>query len=165
MNVGKQLSDLQQIDHDLEAKAEELKQVESQLCDDKVLTQAQEELQKQQDYLAGLEKQQKAAESKVDDLQAKLNPLQEKLFAGAETNPKELMNLQHQVEGLKNQVNSEEDGILELMSQIEMQQKEMSSKTAEVEKLKQEWQKSREELLKYKGIGSKTAQYILEELN
>ena len=146
MNLGKQLYDLQQVDLDLDSKAEELRQIESQLSDNKALTQAQAELERDQDYLAELEKKQKKAEWTVDDLQAKLNPLQEKLYAGSVKNPKELLGLQQQVEDLKTQIRNEEDGILEIMSQVEESQKTISSKTAEVEKMRGEWQKRQEEL-------------------
>lgn len=146
MNLGKQLYDLQQIDLDLEAKAEELRRIESQLSDNKELTQVLAELERDRDNLSDLEKKQKAAEWKVDDLQAKLDPLQEELYSGSVKNPKELSSLQQQVESFKTQIRSEEDEILEIMSQVEMQQKEISLKAAEVERLDQEWQKRREKL-------------------
>ena len=38
MNLGKQLHDLQQVDLDLDSKAEELRQIESQLSDNKELS-------------------------------------------------------------------------------------------------------------------------------
>jgi predicted nucleic acid-binding Zn-ribbon protein len=146
VNLGKQLHDLQQVDLDLDSKAEELRQLDSQLSDDKVLTQAQAELEREQDYLAEMEKKQKGAEWIVEDLQAKLKPLQEKLYAGSVKNPKELLSLQQQVKDLKTQIRNEEDGVLEIMSRVEASQKEMSSKTAEVKRLKKEWQKRQKEL-------------------
>ena len=146
MNLGKHLYDLQQVDLDLDSKAEELRQIESQLSNDRVLMQAQAELEREQDYLADLEKKQKIAEWTVDDLQAKLSPLQKKLYAGSVKNPKELLSLKQQVEDLKTQIRNEEDGVLEIMSQVEASQKGMSSKAAEVERVKGEWQKRQEEL-------------------
>ncbi|HJX69574.1 MAG TPA: C4-type zinc ribbon domain-containing protein [Dehalococcoidia bacterium] len=146
MNSGKQLYDLQQIDLDLEDETERLSQVESQLSDNKALTQAQAELEGKRNYLAELEKKQKNQEWKVEDLQAKLSPLQKKLYAGSVKNPKELLSLQQQVADLKTQIRSEEDGVLEIMSQVEGLQKEIASKAAVVEELKEEWQKRQEEL-------------------
>ena len=146
MNSGKQLYDLQQIDLDLEDETERLSQVESQLSDNKALTQAQAELEGKRNYLAELEKKQKNQEWKVEDLQAKLSPLQGKLYAGSVKNPKELLSLQQQVADLKTQIRSEEDGVLEIMSQVEGLQKEIASKAAVVEELKEEWQKRQEEL-------------------
>ena len=146
MNLGKHLYDLQQVDLDLDSKAEELRQIESQLSDDRVLTQVQAELEREQDHLADLEKKQKGAEWAVDDLQAKLNPLQKKLYARSVINPKELLSQQQQVEDLKTRIRDEEDEILEIMGQVEVSQKEISSKAAEIERVKGEWQKRQEEL-------------------
>jgi len=146
VNLGKQLHDLQQIDQDLYTRVIELEELESQLSDNKQLAKAQAELEGKQNHLAEQEKEQKAAEWKLDDLQAKLKPLQEKLFAGSVKNPKELMSIEQQVESLKPQIRSEEDKILEMMSRIEGLQKEIASKTTGVGMLQQEWQKNKDTL-------------------
>lgn len=147
MNLGKRLHDLQQIDLDLEGKAERLSQVENQLSHNEALEEAKAEVKEKQKNLAELEKKQKKAEWIVDDLQAKFSPLQKKLYAGSVKNPKELVSLQQQVEQLKSQVREEEDKTLEIMSQVEALQKEIALRTAEVEKLEEEWRKRREQLL------------------
>jgi len=146
VNLGKQLHDLQQVDLDIDSKSEELRQIEAQLSDNRELAQAQADLEGEQTHLADLEKKQKNAEWAVDDLQAKLKPLQEKLYAGSVKNPKELLSQQQQVEELKNQIRNEEDGILEIMGQVEVSQKEISLKAAEVQRVKGEWQKRQKEL-------------------
>jgi len=147
VNLGKRFYDLQQIDLDLEKKAEALSQVESQLSHNEALTEAKAEVERKRENLAGLEKKEITAEWVVDDLEAKAGPLQKKLYAGSVKNPKELMGLQQQVEQLKSQIREEEDKTLEIMSQIEALQKEVASRAAEVKKLEREWQKRREQLL------------------
>jgi predicted nucleic acid-binding Zn-ribbon protein len=147
VNLGKQLYDLQQIDLDLYAKAEKVEEIESQLSDNKGLANAQAELEGKQNHLVELEKEQKTADWKLEDLQAKRNPLQEKLFAGSVKNPKELLSLEQQLESLKPRIRNEEDMILEIMSQIEWLQKEITLKAAEVGRLKKERQKRKAELL------------------
>jgi len=146
VNLGKLLYDLQQVDLDLDSKSEKLRQIESQLSDDKVLTDAKADLDREKEHLAELEKKQKKSEWNVDDIQAKLKPLQDKLYAGSVKNPKELLSQQQQVEELKTQIRKEEDVILDIMSQVEISQKEISSKTADLEKAKKEWQKRKKEL-------------------
>ena len=147
MNLGKQLYDLQQIDFDLESKAELLGRVNSQLSEDKALVEAKAEAEIKQEHLAELEKKQKAEEWAIEDLQAKTSPLQKKLDTGAIRNPKELLSMQQQVEQLKQQLREGEDRVLELMTQIENLQKEMASMTNHVRKLEGEWQKKRGALL------------------
>jgi len=147
VNLGRRFYDLQQIDLDLEGKAERLSQVESQLSHNEALEEAKAEVKGKQKQLAELEKKEITAEWVVDDLEAKAGPLQKKLYAGSVKNPKELMSLQQQVEQLKSQIREEEDKTLEIMSQIEALQKEVASRAAEVKKLEREWQKRREQLL------------------
>ena len=143
MNLGKQLYDLQQIDLDLESKAELLGRVNSQLSEDRALVEAKAEAEIKQKHLAELEKKQKAEEWATEDLQAKASPLQKKLDTGATRNPKELLSLQEQVKHLKQQLREGEDRVLELMSQVENLQKELASMTDHVRKLEGEWQKKR----------------------
>ena len=147
MNLGKQLYDLQQIDLDLENKAEVLGRVNSQLSEDKALVEAKAELEAKQQHLAELEKKQKAEEWTIEDLEAKASPLQKKLDTGTTKNPKELLNLQQQVKQLKQQLREGEDKVLEIMSQVEHLQKELVSKTDQVRKLEGEWQKKQRRLL------------------
>ena len=147
MNLGKQLYDLQQIDLDLESKAGLLGRVNSQLSDNKALVEAKAEVERKQKQLAELEKKQTTGEWAIEDLQAKVSPLQKKLDTGATRNPKELLSLQQQVEQLKHQLREGEDRVLEIMSQVENLEKELASMTANVDRLEGEWQKKREELL------------------
>lgn len=147
MNLGKQLHELQQIDLDLYARVEKLKEIDSQLIDNKGLAKAQAELVEEQNQLAEMEKEQKTAEWKLEDLQTKSNPLRAKLFAGSVKNPKELLSIEQQLESLKPQIRTQEDRILEVMSHIEGLHKVIASKAAEVERLKKEWQKRKEDLV------------------
>lgn len=150
MNLGKQLYELQQTDLDLEDKAEKLSQVESRLRADEVLAQALTELDDQKNNLTDLQKKQKAAEWRVDDIRSKLSPLEKKLYAGSSGNPKELLNLQEQVANYKTQKSGAEDEILEIMGQIEVLQDKVALKTTNVENIKKESHKRQKELLKEK---------------
>jgi len=147
VNPGKQLHDLQEIDLDLESKVERLSQVERQLSHNEALARAEEELENKRQQLAELEKKQKAAEYATDDVVAKAKPFREKLYGGSVKNPKELASLEHQVEQLKSQIKRQEDTTLEIMAQVEAMQEEIAVQAGNVERLEEEWQKKREELL------------------
>ncbi len=138
---------MQQIDIDLETRNRTLRHIERQLSDNKALVEAQAEVVKKQENLAELKKKQQTAEWETEDLQAKVAPLQEKLYIGSVKNPKELLSIQQQVELIKTQIRSKEDEILEIMTQVEALQEEIALKTIEVEKLEEEWQKKQEQLV------------------
>jgi len=147
VNPGKQLSDLQKVDLDLERRAEALSQVEGRLGCNETLEQANGELEAKRKQLAELEKKQRELEYSTDDLLAQAKPLREKLYGGSVQNPKELAALEHKVEKLMGHIKAEEDKTLELMDQAEALQKESAAQAVKVEELEAEWQKMQEELL------------------
>ena len=147
MNLGKRLYELQQLDLDLQKKTDMLSQVERQLSHNKALADAKSELEESQKRLAELQDKEKTVEWAVEDLQAKLKPLQQKLYAGSVKNPKELGSLQQQVTQLKSQVRGEEDKALEIMGQTDILQKEIAVKSTHVNKLEGEWQQTQKQLL------------------
>jgi len=147
VNPGKQLHDLQEIDLDLERKAEALSQVQSRLSRNESLEKAKEQLEAKRKQLAEVEKRQKDSERATDDLLAKAKPLKEKLYSGSVGNPKELAGLEHQVAQLTKETKVEEDITLELMGQAEATQKGIAEQAGRLGKMEEEWQKMREELL------------------
>ena len=146
MNLGKRLYELQQLDVRLEKTAEELSRVEHQLNHNEALEKAKADLQAIQKDQAALHAKQRDAEQKVDDLQAKLKPVQQKLFAGSVSNPKELGAMQQQANQLKGHIREEEDKVLEIMGQAETLQNAAAAKAASVDKIEREWAEKRNQL-------------------
>ena len=146
MSLGSQLYDLQEIDLDLQTKAEVLDGVERELADNRAVAEAHAELEKKQQQLAKLEAEQRTAEWELDDSEAKAKPLEKKLYGGSVKSPKELLDLKQQVESLKAQIEEKEDKALEIMSQVERRQKEIAQSAAEGERLEKEWQARQEQL-------------------
>jgi len=146
VNLGKRLYDLQQLDLRLEKTAEMLSRVEHQLNHNEALEKAKSDLEAIQKDQAALQEKQRAAEWVVDDLQAKLKPIQQKLFAGSISNPKELGAMQQQATQLKNHIREEEDKVLDIMAQAELLQNAAAAKAASVDKIEREWAEKRNQL-------------------
>jgi uncharacterized protein len=147
VNLGKRLFDLQQIDLDLDKTTQTLLEIERQLSINQDLEDAKALLQNSQQRLSEMQSKQKSAEWSVDDLQAKLKPIQQKLFAGTIHNPKDLVNLQQQASQLKNQLREEEDKALDIMDQVEVLQSQIAGDSAQVKRLEEEWEVTRKQLL------------------
>ena len=147
MSLAKQLYDLQEIDSDLEKMIEALKHIESQLGDEAVLVQARRELEMAQQYLAKLEEEQRAVEWEADDLHAKIVPVEKKLYNGSVKNPKELVNLQQEAKYLKAREREREDKALEVMTQVEEEQKKMKLAREGLKRLKKQWEERQNQLL------------------
>jgi predicted nucleic acid-binding Zn-ribbon protein len=146
MSLAEQLYKLQQVDLELQRKQQELSDVENRLSDDKDLVAAESELASQKEQLEDARKKQKSSEWELEDLQEKVKKIDSKLYVGTTTNPKELVNLEKEVKGLKSQIKPKEDALLELMSQVEEIEAKVKTTSEEAERLKREWEQGQETL-------------------
>jgi predicted nucleic acid-binding Zn-ribbon protein len=144
MSLAGQLYKLQQLDLELQEKQQELSDVENQLSDNKALFAAETRLASQKEQLEDARKKQKSSEWELDDLQEKIRQVDSKLYGGKTKDPKELVNLEKEVKGLKSQTRTKEDSLLGLMSQVEEIESEARATAAEVEHLKREWEQRQE---------------------
>jgi predicted nucleic acid-binding Zn-ribbon protein len=146
MSLVGQLYNLQQLDLELQSKQQELNEVENQLSDNKALAAAESKLASQKEQLEGAKKKQKSAEWELEDLQEKIKQIDSKLYSGKTKDPKELVNLEKEVKGLKSQIRPKEDALLGFMSQVEETEAEVKTITEELERLKREWEQKQETL-------------------
>ncbi len=159
MNLGKRLYELQQLDLRLEKTAEMLSKVEHQINHNETLEKAKADLEAVLKEQSVLQEKQRAIEWTVDDLQAKLKPIQQKLFAGSVSNPKELGNLQQQAAQMKNRIRDEEDKLLEMMGKSEEIQDAAAARRASVDKIEREWSEEKGRLLSQQAELQTTAEF------
>jgi predicted nucleic acid-binding Zn-ribbon protein len=93
-----------------------------------------------------LSHQQHSAEWEIDDIATKLAAAEEQLFGGKVQNPKELTNLQHEVESFKARRNKLEEKALEIIDRVEQSEASVSSLNVELKKLTADWQRQQKEL-------------------
>jgi predicted nucleic acid-binding Zn-ribbon protein len=146
MGLTGQLYKLQQVDLELQRKQQELNEVENRLRDNKALVAAESELASEKAQLEEANKKQKGCEWELEDIQEKFRQINNKLFSGKTTNPKELVNLEKEVEGLKSQLRLKEDALLGLMSQVEEIETKVKTTAEEVGRLRREWEQTQETL-------------------
>ena len=146
MGIAKQLYQLQEVDLEIESNEQSLKQVLSQLEDNRVVVQAQTRLASEQQKLDELARQQRSAEGDIDDLVSKIKDFEVKLYSGKINNPKELSSLQYEVEILKNKRNHLENNALDVMSQVEQAEASVAEADSDLKKLETEWQAQQKQL-------------------
>jgi len=146
MSLAEQLYKLQQVDLELQKKQQELNEVENRLSDNKALVAAESKLASQKEQLEDARKKQKSAEWELEDLQEKVRRIDSKLYSGTTKDPKELVNLEKEVKGLKSQIRLKEDVLLGLMSQVEEIEAEVKTTAEEIKRLKREWEQRQETL-------------------
>ena len=137
---------MQQLDVELQGKQQELSEVENQLSDNKALAAAESRLASQKEGLEDARKKQKNSEWEVEDLQEKNKQISGKLYSGKTKDPKELVNLEKEAQGLKSQIRAKEDALLGLMSKVEEIESEVKTTTGELERLNKEWEQKQQTL-------------------
>ena len=144
MSLAGQLYKLQQFDLELQKKQQELNEVENQLSDNKALVVAESKVASQKEQLEDAKRKQKSSEWELEDLQEKVRQIDSELYSGKTKDPKELVNLEKEVKGLKGQIRAKEDALLGLMSQVEEIEAEVKTTAEELERLNQEWEQRQE---------------------
>jgi predicted nucleic acid-binding Zn-ribbon protein len=144
MSLAGQLYKLQQVDLELQKKQQELNEVENQLSDNTALVIAESKVASQKEQLEDAKKKQKSSEWELEDLQEKIRQIESKLYSGTTKDPKELVNLEKEVKGLKSQIRTKEDTLLGLMSQVEETEAKVKTTYEELERLKREWEQRQE---------------------
>ena len=144
MNLAGQLYKLQQLDLELQKRQQELNEVENQLSDNKALVAAESKIASQKEPLEDARRKQKSSEWELEDLQEKVRQIDSKLYSGKTKNPKELVNLEKEVKGLKSQIKTKEDALLGLMSQVEEIEAKVKTTAEEIERLQREWEQRQE---------------------
>lgn len=146
MSVAKQLYQLQEVDLELESNEQALSQIVSQPGESKAVARAQAKLTSERQRLEELSHQQRSAEWEIDDLSNKISAVEEKLYGGRIGNPKELANLQHDVETLKARRNQLEDKALAIMEQVEQVTASVASQSSELKTLEADWRSQQQQL-------------------
>ena len=150
MSKAKQLYELQEIDIDIERKTEFLEQVNNQIGKDDDLVSARVALDGARKQLLELEHQQRTAEWAVDEIAGKISSEEKKLYEGSVKNPRELMNLQQEVELLKEKRSKREEELLTAMMEVETAQQDTVKQQSALEVMEREWEEAQKKLSREK---------------
>jgi len=146
MSIVKQLYQLQEVDLELEANEQALRQIAGQLGESQAVVRVRAKLESEQQHLGELERQQHSLEWEIDDIVTKLTTAEKKLYSGTISNPKELTNLQHEVDGLKAKRSQLEDKLLEVMDQVELATASVAAVSDELNTAEAEWHSQQQRL-------------------
>ena len=160
MTSAADLFALQELDLRRDARRAVIADVDTRLGETEELISARAEVEQAEAKLAGLRREQRDVEVQLEDLDAKIGPIETKLYGGSIRNPKELTDLQKEVDLLKGRRGKLDDAGLTSMERVEvahdllvMAQKRLSSVTAE-------WQADQEELRRTRARAEQEAQEL-----
>jgi len=131
---------LQHVDLDLESHRSALADAEAHIGDTEELTEAREKAARRKEALRAAEQNFKEREYEADELRHKIEPLEKKLYQGSILNPKELDDLQQDIESLKRRRSQLDDQAIEAMEALDEAQREMKEAEQRREELEQEHQ-------------------------
>ena len=146
MVVAKELYQLQEVDLELESSEQALKRITSQLGESQEVVRVRDRLTSEHQRLEELKRQQHSLEWEIDDITTKLTANEDKLYSGSIGNPKELTNLQHEVDGLKFRRGQLEDKALDVMEQVELATGSVATMSSRLKTLEAEWQNQQQQL-------------------
>lgn len=137
---------LQEIDDRIAALYAALAAVNERLSRNQQLDDARRSVQHVEDLILKAEREQRRLEGEVADLTAKIEPEEKKLFSGSVKSPKELVNLQHEVDLLKGARAKLEDSLLTVMSRVESLQPRRSAARTAMAEMEKETEAAQQEL-------------------
>jgi len=146
MSIARELFELQEVDLEIESSEQAIRQMTARLGESEAILRAGSELATEKEHLEELNHQQHSLEWEIGDIGAKLARIEEQLYSGRTTNPKELTNLQQEAGGLKARRSGLEDRALEVMEEAEAAAARAAGIASRLEKLKAEWQAEQKQL-------------------
>jgi predicted nucleic acid-binding Zn-ribbon protein len=146
MPVTKQLYELQELDTEIEHAHQTLEIKNGQVGKREELDAVQNKLAADKQSLEELKHKRREAEAELDDTTSKISAVEKQLYGGKITNPKELANLQHEMNTLKGLGDEQETRALEAIESVEEAEKALAAATDNLHRLEGEWQQQQKQL-------------------
>jgi uncharacterized protein len=141
MDTTRQLFQLQELDIEIEQKEQSLAAKTNQLGSRVIIDAAAQKLAAAQTNLDNLKKQRRDAEGQVEDAASKIKAAEGQLYGGKVTNPKELSNLQHEINSLKTLSSQLQDKALSTIDLLEEAEKNIGVLKSEFKVVEEDWKK------------------------
>jgi uncharacterized protein len=136
----RQLYELQVLEGEISSKEQVLARAQAQIGESPALKHAKANLADARHALEATSKEQRSTEAAIADLSSKMTAARESLYSGRVRNPKELQNLQHELEIFKARCDPMEERDLGLMEKIETAYADITRRTAELAVAEATWQ-------------------------
>jgi predicted nucleic acid-binding Zn-ribbon protein len=146
MTSASDLFALQEIDLQRDARRAILADIDARIGETEELFEARDNVEDSAAALDRLRKRQRDFETQLQDLDAKIGPVEKKLYDGSVRNPKELTDLQRDLDMLKAQRNKLDDQGLALMESVDSAAKALDAAKLELQNVEAGWKREQEDL-------------------
>lgn len=144
------LYNLQRIDSALNSRVARMREIDGQMDDSPELVAARAAHAEAQATHTSAHATLKKLAHEAEESTARLRTQEKRLYDGSIRNPKELSQVQEEVEHLKLRSKQQEDGVIEAMMAAEEAEEAEQARSAELEELSEAWQKFKNGLLEEK---------------
>lgn len=147
MIQASELYRLQEIDLNVQQKHKRLEEIAAQLADNKAIAEAQQQVEANQQVLAPLQIKVRKLEQDIQANTSKVRETDENLYSGKVKNPKELQDMQHEIQSLKKRNQELEDTLLETMMSVDEADAALKDSTAKLETLRAQFELANQSLI------------------
>lgn len=165
MTSSADLFALQEIDLRRDARRALIADIEARLGETEELVAARERLISAEAEVDRLKRLQRDLDNKLEDLDAKIRPLETKLYDGSIRNPKELTDLQRDVESLKTRRGKLDDEGLALLDALEAVTAALVQAQGELRRTEAAWKADQAELRDEKARAETELSHLEAERN
>lgn len=150
MTSAADLFALQEIDLRRDARRAVIADIEARLDETQEVRDARQAVEDTEGDLQGLQRLQRSLEARLADLDAKLQPLETRMYDGSVRNPKELTDMQRELDNLKRQRGKLDDEGLELIEAVEETARLLAVQKEALRQAEDRWQREKAELVERK---------------
>ena len=148
MTTIRQLNEVQELDLDITRCGTSISSIANQIGDRTELQSMQEELDGLQNLLDSLKIEQRTQAVDAESLRDKVRDVDDKLYGGKITNPRELEASEKESTHLRNELQRLDDGLLRTMMSLEEAQEKYRSLEEALRQAEKNWKKSQSEMAK-----------------
>ena len=146
MTSAADLFALQEIDLLIDARRAIIADIDARLGETDELIEARESVEDAAAALERLQKRQREFDSQLQDLDAKIGPLEKKLYDGSVRNPKELTDLQKELDIFKANRGKLDDQGLQLIESLDSANRALTSAKQDLADIESDWKASQSQL-------------------
>ncbi len=146
MNKAEKLYRLQNIDLEIDERSRRLKEVKASLEGNEELQLVRQALRDGEKKLSRQRTKLRDRELEMRSLAQKIASVEDRLYSGRIKNPKELANLQGEVQYLKRREGEFEDQVLETMIEVEESEASVTEQRERLARLEEDWQEAQARL-------------------
>lgn len=131
---------LQQIDSGLQSRVARMRQIDEQMVDGPQLIAARAAHSEASAHLAAEQAYLKRTTHEADEVSSRQKAQEKRLYDGSIKNPKELGQVQEEVEHLKARLRETEDLVLDTMEAVETSEEALRARQEELDQVAREWE-------------------------